>query len=204
MVLGVLLLMLVGACVGWWKQDWLRAQYQWRVVMGPSVLTQEQERALSTGREFSECAHACPMMVVVPAGSFIMGSPVDEKGRLFFVEGPQHPVRIAQAFAVGKYDVTFAEWDACVALGACASASDSGWGRDDRPVINVSWEDAKAYVAWLSHMTGKEYRLLSEAEWEYAARAGTTTAYYWGDDIGKGNANCHTCGSQWDYPVGLL
>jgi formylglycine-generating enzyme required for sulfatase activity len=93
--------------------------------------------------------------------------------------------------------VTFAEWDACVAAGACAKASDSGWGHGKQPVINVSWDDAKQYIGWLSRITGKEYRLLTEAEWEYAARAGTTTTYSWGDEIGKDNANCDGCGSQW-------
>src|SRR5205823_12154354 len=76
--------------------------------------------------------------------------------------------------------------------------SDYGWGRGRRPVINVSWDDAKAYAAWLANRTGKAYRLLSEAEWEYAARAGTTTVYFWGDAIGNNNANCDGCGSQWD------
>jgi formylglycine-generating enzyme required for sulfatase activity len=101
-------------------------------------------------------------------------------------------------FAVGKFDVTFAEWDACVDTGACRRASDSGWGRADRPVINVSWDDAKLYIGWLSRITGKQYRLLSEAEWEYAARAGSTTAYWWGDEIGEGNANCVGCGGWWN------
>jgi Sulfatase-modifying factor enzyme 1 len=114
------------------------------------------------------------------------------------LEDPPHEVTIAKTFAVGRTEVTFAEWDICVAEGACLKASDSGWGRGDRPVINVSWDDAKEYVAWLSRITGKDYRLLSEAEWEYAARAGTTTPYSWGDNIGKGNANCRGCDSQWD------
>jgi formylglycine-generating enzyme required for sulfatase activity len=94
--------------------------------------------------------------------------------------------------------VTFDDWDACVANGDCPPAPDSGWGRGRRPAINISWYDAQLYVAWLSKMTGKPYRLLSEAEWEYAARAGTQTAYSWGDEIGENNANCVTCGSQWD------
>src|SRR5262249_10151634 len=91
------------------------------------------------------------------------------------------------------------EWDAC---GDCdPRVSASGWGRGRQPAINVSWDDAKTYVAWLSRTTGRTYRLLSEAYWEYAARAGTTTAYWWGDDITKGGqamANCRSCGSEWD------
>jgi formylglycine-generating enzyme required for sulfatase activity len=116
-------------------------------------------------------------------------------------EEPRHAVKIAKAFAVSKFDVTFADWDACVSVGGCPQegrAHDLAWGRGTRPVINVGWDDAQAYVAWLSRMTGKRYRLLTEAEWEYAARAGSPTAYYWGDEIGKGNANCDGCGSQWD------
>jgi formylglycine-generating enzyme required for sulfatase activity len=86
-----------------------------------------------------------------------------------------------------------------VTYGDCkAGVSDSGFGRGRQPAINVTWKDAKQYVAWLSAMTGKDYRLLSEAEWEYAARAGTATPYSWGTDIGDGNANCNGCGSRWD------
>jgi formylglycine-generating enzyme required for sulfatase activity len=192
-LVGVLVLLLITAGIGWWKQDWLKEQYHWRVVMRPTVLTAEEERSLASKGEFSECAHGCPTMVVVPAGLFTMGSQDGENN-----ERPPHTVTFAKPFAVGKYDVTFAEWDACAAADACARASDTGWGRENRPVINVSWDEAKRYVAWLSRMTGKEYRLLSEAEWEYAARAGTTTKYYWGNDVGQGNANCDNCGSQWD------
>jgi formylglycine-generating enzyme required for sulfatase activity len=93
-------------------------------------------------------------------------------------------------FVIGKYEVTFEEWDACVADGGCTrKPDDQGWGRGRRPVINVSWEDAQAYIAWLKKQTGKPYRLPSEAEWEYAARAGTTTRYRWGDAIPPENAN---------------
>jgi len=94
--------------------------------------------------------------------------------------------------------VTFADWDACVAVGGCPDVNDSGMGRGTKPVINVNWDDAVQYAAWLSKMTGKTYRLLSEAEWEYAARAGTTTAFFWGDEVGTANANCNGCDSQWD------
>ena len=96
--------------------------------------------------------------------------------------------------------MTFADWIACASVGVCpreGGANDNGWGRGDRPVINVNWDDAQAYVAWLREMTGKKYRLLSEAEWEYAARAGTTTAFYWGNELDVKNANCHRCENQW-------
>jgi formylglycine-generating enzyme required for sulfatase activity len=103
-------------------------------------------------------------------------------------------------FAIGKFAVTFGEWDACVADGDCGGyqPSDNGWGRGKRPVINVSWNDAQTYIQWLSHKTGKSYRLPSEEEWKIAARAGTTTDYYWGNDVGRNNANCDGCGSEWD------
>ena len=96
-----------------------------------------------------------------------------------------------RSFAVGKFELTFDEWAACVAGGGCASnknPSDQGWGKVRRPVINVSWNDSKEYVAWRSGKTGKTYRLLSEAEWEYAARGGTTTKYAFGDTISKQQA----------------
>ena len=116
---------------------------------------------------------ACPEMVVVPAGEFMMGSPESEKGR-GKDEGPQHKVTFAQPFAVGKFEVTFAQWDACTAEGGCThKPGDETWGRGQRPVINVSWDDARQFVAWLAKKTGKPYRLLTEAEWEYAARAQT-------------------------------
>jgi formylglycine-generating enzyme required for sulfatase activity len=138
-------------------------------------------------------------MIVVRAGKFMMGSPVNEKDRSSN-EGPQHLVMIASPFAVSVYDVTFDDWDACVRVGGCpreGGANDNSWGRKNRPVINVNWDDAQAYVKWLSRMTGKQYLLLSEAKWEYAARAGTTTAFYWGDEIDKENANCHRCENEW-------
>ena len=138
-------------------------------------------------RVFRDCAD-CPEMVVVPAGTFIMGSPTGEPGWLDS-EGPQRQVTVARPFAVGKFEVTFAEWDACFAARGCKHLpDDKGWGRGRRPVINVSWHDAKEYAAWLSRTTGKTYRLLSEAEWEYAARAGTATRYAFGDTISKNQA----------------
>ena len=135
-------------------------------------------------------------MTVVPAGSFMMGGPIAD-------EQPQHNVTIVQPFAVSRYELTFADWDACVAGGGCNDykPNDQGWGRGRQPVINVSWDDARQYVTWLSTVTGNTYRLLSEAEYEYAARAGTQTAYPWGDTIklnGTAMANCNGCGSKWD------
>jgi formylglycine-generating enzyme required for sulfatase activity len=142
---------------------------------------------------FRDCAKDCPEMIVIPAGEFTMGSPAAEKDRLA-IEGPPHRVMIARPFAVSKFDVTFADWDACVAAAGCPQIGDAGFGRGTKPVINVTWNDAQQYVAWLSKITGQPYRLLTEAEWEYAARAGATTAYPWGDEAGEGNANCNGCG----------
>ncbi|KAF0171526.1 MAG: hypothetical protein FD160_3703, partial [Caulobacteraceae bacterium] len=135
--------------------------------------------AASPAGPFRDC-DACPQMVPVPAGSFLLGSPDSEPRRQPY-EGPQQQVTLA-SFAVGASEVTFAQWDACVADGGCSgyTPADKGWGRGDRPVMSVSWRDASAYVAWLSRKTGRAYRLPTEAEWEYAARAGTTTAYWWG------------------------
>ena len=148
-----------------------------------------ERAAMRPGKTFRDCA-TCPEMVVVPAGAFRMGSPRSEEGR-DSDEGPQHRVTIPAPFAVGKYEVTFAEWDACVAAGGCNGhrPDDRGWGRGRRPVINVSWEDAKTYVGWLSRETGERYRLLSEAEWEYSARAGTTGPFHFGARISTDQAN---------------
>ena len=128
-------------------------------------------------------------MVVIPAGAFTMGSPAGEEGRADD-EGPQHRVTFAKPLALGKHELTFADWDACVAAGGCAHRSgDEGWGRGRQPVIDVSWDDAKQYVAWLSRKTEKIYRLPSEAEWEYAARAKTTTPFSTGPTISTDQAN---------------
>ena len=145
------------------------------------------------GKSFTDCS-GCPEMVVVPSGYFTMGSPFLEPDRSDG-EGPRRTVRIGYKFAVGKYEVTWAQWEACVAEGGCngsgpvGEGDDEGWGKGSRPVINVSWHDAKAYAAWLTRKTGHSYRLLSEAEWEYAARAGTTTAYPWGRTASHEYAN---------------
>jgi formylglycine-generating enzyme required for sulfatase activity len=162
----------------------------------------EQARRNRVIETFRDCIVGCPEMVVVPAGSFLMGSSPSEVGQLakenpggnawWQWENPQHKVTIPQAFAIGRFEVTFREWAACVAGGGCASnkrPGDQGWGKGRRPAIDVSWNDAMEYVAWLSRKTGKPYRLLSEAEWEYAARATTTTRYFWGDAISNTQTN---------------
>jgi formylglycine-generating enzyme required for sulfatase activity len=164
---------------------------------GPDVpLTLVEEQALKPKDSFKECA-GCPVMVVLPAGSFVMGSPKTEVGHNESEE-PLHQVTIARPFAVGRYEVTFAEWDACVSAGGCkhnpeegwGRPSDGAWGRGRQPVIDVSWNDITAeYLPWLSRTTGKTYRLLSEAEWEYAARAGTTTPFATGPTITIEQAN---------------
>jgi formylglycine-generating enzyme required for sulfatase activity len=165
------LLLLVGG-IGWLNQDYLKEQYYWRAMMGPQVLTPVQEIALNPREKFKECATGCPEMVVLPTGSFMMGTDVAIVDiNMNEDESPQHKVDITRSFAVGKYEVTFAEWDACVAAGACQAVPDNDWGREIRPVINVSWNEAQDYVDWLTRITGKTYRLLSEAEWEYAAQS---------------------------------
>jgi formylglycine-generating enzyme required for sulfatase activity len=156
-------------------------------------LAEEREKALGPGDGFREC-NLCPDMVVVPAGSFLMGSPETEPGREPS-EGPQHRVTIARPFAVAKFAVTSAEWQACVRERGCRDDADDGWGAR-AAVTGPSWNDAQSYATWLSKRTGKTYRLLSEAEYEYAARGGTETAYAWGEAAGTGHADCAGCGSR--------
>jgi formylglycine-generating enzyme required for sulfatase activity len=202
----VSLVAIIVGLVGWIEQSYIVAQWRWlrvgrpyaKAQVWPHVLNGAQEQALKPGNSFRECAKDCPEMVVVQASEFMMGSPATEEGH-YDREGPQHKVTIAKSFAVSKFDVTFMDWDACVSVGGCRNAGDNGFGRGTRPVIFVSWDDAQEYVAWFSNLTGRPYRLLTEAEWEYAARAGSATAYFWGDEIGKGNANCEGCDGQLDY-----
>jgi formylglycine-generating enzyme required for sulfatase activity len=134
---------------------------------------------------FKDCGD-CPQMMVIPAGEFTMGSPPSEQQA-----EAQHRVTIAAPFAVSKFEITFAQWDACVKAGGCDGyrPEDQGWGRGKRPVVNLSWVNAKDYTAWLSAKTGKPYRLLSESEWEYAARGGTATRFSFGDTISPKQAN---------------
>ncbi len=149
--------------------------------------TDAASEALAPGSKFRDC-EGCPEMVVLPAGMYTMGSYPSEEGR-DSDEGPRRRVSIARPFAVGRYEVTFAEWDLCFNSLGCSYDPDTRWGRGNQPVINVSWEDAQEYVQWLSRKTGEDYRLLTEAEWEYAARAGTTTPFHTGGTISTDQAN---------------
>jgi formylglycine-generating enzyme required for sulfatase activity len=160
--------------------------------VGASLSQPQRVGGLSVlGTVFRDC-DGCPEMVVIPPGSFTIGSPPSEPGRSDD-EGPQRQVSIARPFAAGKFEVTFDQWDACVRESGCThKPDDQGWGRGRQPVINVSWDDAKQYTAWLSRKTGKLYRLLTEAEWEYVARAGTTTAFSFGNGITPQLANYDT------------
>ncbi|HEY8949917.1 MAG TPA: formylglycine-generating enzyme family protein [Rhizomicrobium sp.] len=179
-------------------------------------------------REFTECTH-CPAMVGIPAGRFVMGSPKSEPGR-FDAEGPQHIVSVG-AFALGKYDVTSEQYQFFLQETGyqpepCNKITGMKWHVPRKgyayppedveppkwPAVCLDWKDAQAYVAWLNARVRQEhpsipykpsgpYRLPSEAEWEYAARAGTTTARWWGNEVGAGNANCNGCGSKYDFHV---
>ena len=165
-------------CRIWWLGSKPIAFLLWIASM---VTSTRATMAQEVGEIFRDCT-VCPEMVVVRPGSFVMGSPDMEEGR-YADEGPQHEVTIGYAFAVGVYEVTFDQWDACVRGDGCGAyePSDQGWGRGRRPVVWVNWEDAWLYADWLTEQTGEQYRLLSESEWEYVARAGTLTARYWGE-----------------------
>lgn len=135
-------------------------------------------QTLQPGEAFRDC-DACPLMKVVPAGIFVMGPPPSGSGH-FHNEGIIRTVSIANPFAVGQYEVTVDEWNACVGAGRCNKAPDGGWGSGAFPVTGVTWEQAVGYTRWLSEISGRDYRLLSEAEWEYAARAGRPRFRFFG------------------------
>ena len=155
-----------------------------------SVAQKPATRPPSAG-ESRDCA-TCPIMIALPAGSFPMGSGTDDPS-----EKPVHHVNIGAPFAIGKYEVTVEQWNACVAANACPKLTPESNANKAAPARDISWDDAQQYVKWLSKTTGKPYRLPTEAEWEYAVRGGTSTAYWWGDQMRKGNANCKDCGDPW-------
>ena len=139
------------------------------------------------GDRFRDCPQ-CPEMVVIPPGVFRMGSPSSEEGHNAR-EAPLHRVTIGKPFAVGVHEATFAEWQPCRDAGVCRPSSAGGWGRGRQPAINLSWQDAHVYIGWLNETTGQAYRLLTEAEWEYAARAGSDTPFHTGQTISTDQAN---------------
>jgi formylglycine-generating enzyme required for sulfatase activity len=180
---------------GFLSTTYLEGQYN-------GVLNRIRNASLTPGDVTRDCGgEVCPEMILLPLGEFLMGSPDTENDRVDD-EGPQHLVTMSKPLLVSKYEVTFAEWDACHDAGGCSwRPPDQGWGRGRRPVINISWDDTEQYLKWLSAKTGMPYRLLTEEEWEYAARGITDArrphpAYSWGDDVGSGNANCDGCGGQ--------
>jgi formylglycine-generating enzyme required for sulfatase activity len=169
-VFGLLVAVVIAGPTAWWYGSWLKDQAYWLI----HVRTYKSDE-----RVFTECTH-CPEMVVLRAGKFMMGSLPGQGDRTEF---PQHEVTFERPFAVSRTEVTFDQWDACVSYGDCTPGiGTAGWGRGQQPVINVTWLDAQRYVKWLSRVTGQSYRLLTEAEWEYAARAGRQTHYSFGPD----------------------
>jgi formylglycine-generating enzyme required for sulfatase activity len=177
---GVLLLALVAGPAAWWKRAWLNEQAYWAFHTHP--LSTDKEHALAPAADFVECTD-CPKMIVVPSGNFIMGSL--ESSPFFKMELPPHPVTINQRFAISALEVTLGEWNACVDHGGCTPVVAGGAASAALPVTNVNWKDAQTYVAWLKRITGRDYRLPTEAEWEYAARGQRSpgkTYYFFGND----------------------
>jgi formylglycine-generating enzyme required for sulfatase activity len=175
------------------------------LVVGLGLAATATPATAADAKPFRDCAE-CPELVTIPAGAFDMGALEIGRNTNLKRSLPVHRVTIPKAFAFGRYETTFDEWQVCVDAGGCErKPDDHGWGRGRRPVINVSVPDAEEYLRWLSKKTGQTYRLPTEAEWEYAARAGTRTHFSWGDEAGKDNANCRTCApeiSKMSYEVG--
>lgn len=156
--------------------------------------------ALQPGDVFKDC-EACPELVVVAAGSFVMGSARRT------TEGPPRLVLIERPFAIARFEVTVKQWRSCVAAGGCVErAKINGSQRQDQPAGDLSWHDARLYVDWLTRLTGLNYKMPSEAQWEYAARGGSTDDFWWGQALGVGHAQCRDCGgpigSESSAPVG--
>lgn len=145
----------------------------------------------ATALELSDCA-TCPVLVALPDGGFRMGSNTEDPA-----ERPAFHVSINTPFAIGKYEVTLGQWNACITDGACPQLTTDASRALDAPVRDVSWDDAQRYIAWLSKAAGIAYRLPTEAEWEYAARGGTSTRFWWGEQMMTGMANCKDCGLPW-------
>lgn len=158
----------------------------------PAEPQAEKPSASTTAaHEVKDCP-TCPVLIALSRGTFKMGNNTGDPS-----EKPAHQVSIAKPFAIGKYEVTAEQWDACVEAGACSRVTSDGNHSKTSPVRDVSWDDAQQYVQWLAKTTGKPYRLPTEAEWEYAARGGTSTRYWWGEQMRNGMANCKGCGEPW-------
>ena len=147
--------------------------------------------AARAGAEFRDCP-ACPVMVSVPAGTFVMGNNASDPS-----EKPAHQVAIGAPFAIGKYEVTVQQWNACVGAGRCQAIAQAPGTQPNAPMRDVSWDDAQQYLKWLAAVSGKPYRLPTEAEWEFAARGGSAAPYWWGAQMATGKANCKECGQPW-------
>jgi len=144
------------------------------------------------GQVFRDCAQ-CPMMVEIPPGEFTMGDNSADKS-----SSPEHTVTIDYSIAAGAYEITHHQWKYCVEQGGCKQNDRLSALQDEQPAINLSWLDANDYVVWLREFTRRPYRLPTEAEWEYVARAGSSSKYWWGDEMIPDSANCRDCGGNWD------
>lgn len=214
--LWALAFLVFGSIIMIWQNDkFLYQQYRWYTKIiphfqqhfRPYTLTKQPGRVRRPLEPFTECSTAthCPKMIVLPTGSFDMGTSDSDlkalqakyprRKNLGEDERPQKRVTIP-AFAIAETELTFDEWEVCVEFGDCEQRGSHTWGKGARPVINVSWDDAQKYVGWLSKATGGNYRLPTEAEWEYAARAKSETQYSWGNEPGQDNANCTECTAE--------
>jgi len=148
-------------------------------------------RPATGSADIKDCP-ACPALVSLPGGTFTMGSNTSDPS-----EKPAHPVTIGAPYAIGKYEVTVQQWNACANAGACPKIPQPAGTGANAPMRDVSWEDAQQYVKWLSSVSARPYRLPTEAEWEFAARGGTATPFWWGTQMATGKANCKECGPPW-------
>lgn len=192
-IVGGLATIVIGGAAAWWYQAPIAEALYWTTHVRPFVLSAENESDLGPLERFQECAN-CPQMTVLPIGSFRMGA-LPGEGESTGREYEDHLVTLGTTLAVSTTPITFEQFTACATNGDCAPQISLNTN-DDRPAVNVTWADAQSYAAWLARITGKPYRLLSEAEYEYAARGGMTSRYPWGESAGKGNANCADCNLQ--------
>jgi formylglycine-generating enzyme required for sulfatase activity len=160
-------------------------------VPAPVVTAPTPARAAVAGADIKDCA-ACPTLVSIPAGVFTMGNNTSDPS-----EKPAHAVTVGTPFAIGRYEVSVQEWNACAAAGACPKIAQRQGTGANAPMRDVSWDDAQQYVKWLATASGKPYRLPTEAEWELAARGGASTRFWWGEQMAQGKANCKDCGKPW-------